>query len=168
MFAISSVQFSGSVISDSLWPHGLLHTRLPCPSPTSRACSNSCASSQWCHPTVVLYHPLLSCLQSFPTWWYFLMSQLYASGGQSVGASIWVLPMNSQGLFPLGWIGLISLQSKGLSRVFSSTTVWKHQSFCTQHSLWSNSHIPTWLLKKLLSWTLEILAFSFSSFFSYL
>ena len=156
-------------MSDSLQPQGLQTTRLPGPPPSPGACSNSHPLSRWCHPTTSpsVAH-FASCPQSFPASRSFPMSQLFASGGQNVGASISVLPMNIQGLFPLGWTGLIPLQSKGLSRVFSSTTVWTHQSFCTQHSFWSNSHIPTWLLKKLLSWTLEILAFSFSSFFSYL
>ena len=135
MFAISSVQFSGSVMSDSLWPHGLLHTRLPCPSPTSRACSNSCPSSWWCHPTISSsVVPFSSCLQSFLASGSFLMTQYFASGGQSTGvsASASVLPMNIQDWFSLGLTGLISLQSKGLSRVFSNNTVQKHQFFGTQ------------------------------------
>ena len=119
----SSIQ---SVMSSSLWPHGLQHTRPPCPSPTLRAYSNSCPSSWWCHPTisssVVLF---FSCLQFSPTWESFLMSRLCTSGGQSIGASPSPLvpPMNIQDRFPLGWTGWISLQSKGLSRVFSNTTV---------------------------------------------
>ena len=144
----SSVQ---SVMSNSLWPHGLQHTRPPCPSPTPRAYSNSCPSSWWCHPTisssVVLF---FSCLQFFPSWESFLMSQFCTLGGQSIGASpsALVSPMNIQDWFPLGWTGLISLQSKGLSRVFSKTTVQKHQFFSAQFSLWSNSYISTWLLEK--------------------
>ena len=124
--------------------HGLQHARLPSPSPTPRAYSNSCPSSQWCHPTasssVVPFSP---CLQSFPSLGSFPMSQFCASGGQSIGASAStsVLPKNIQDWSPLGWTGWISLQSKGLSRIFSNTTVQKHQFFGTQLSLWSNSHI---------------------------
>ena len=126
MFASSSVQFSCSVVSDSLQPHGLQHAWLPCPSPSPRACSDSCPLSQWCHPTIssaVL--PFSSCLQSFPASESFQMNQFFASGGQSIGASASasVLPMNIQDWFPLGLTALISLQSKGLSRVFSNTTV---------------------------------------------
>ena len=132
-----SVQFSHSVVSDSLQPHGLQHARLPCPSPTPGACSNSCPSNRWCHPS----HPLSSL--SPPA---FSVSQHQGlfqwvsslpSGGQSVGASAFtsVLPMNIQDSFPLGLTGLISLQSKGLSRVFSNTTVQKHQFFGAQLSL---------------------------------
>ena len=146
-----SVQFSHSVLSDSLRSHGLQHDRLPCPSPTPGACSNSRTSSRWCHPTISFsVIPFSSCLQSFPSSGSFLMNQFFASGGQSIGvsASASVLPMNIQDWFPLGWTGWISLQSKGLSRVFSNTTVQKHQLFCAQLSLWSNSHIHTWLLEK--------------------
>ena len=127
---ISSVQFSRSVVSDSLWPHGLWHTRLPCPSPTPRACSNSSPLSQWCHPTISSsVIPFSSCLQSFPASGSFPMSQLFASGGQSIGASASasVLPMNIQDWFPLEWTGWISLQSKGLSRVFSNAKVKKQR-----------------------------------------
>ena len=129
------LQFSRSVMSDSLWPHGLQHARLPCPSTTSGACSNSCPLSWWCHPTIS--SSLLSCLQSFPASGSFPISQFFTSGGQSIGvsASTSVLPMNTQDRFPLGWTGWISLQSKGLSRVFSNTTVQKHQFFSTQLSL---------------------------------
>ena len=112
-------------MSDSLWPHGLQHARPPCPSPILGVCSNSCPLSQWCHPTISFsVVPFSSCLKSFPGWGPFQMSQLLASGGQSIGvsASASVLPMNIQGWFPLGWTGWISLQSKGLSGVFSSTT----------------------------------------------
>ena len=146
----SSVQFSHSVTSDSLWPHGLQHARPPCPSPTPRACSNSCLSSQWCYPTISSSVVSFSCLQSFPASGSFPMSQFFTSGGQSIGvsASASVLPMNIQDWFPSGLTGLISLQSKGLSRVFSSTTVQKHQFFSTQLSLWFNSHIHIWLLEK--------------------
>ena len=126
-----------SVVSDSLQPHGLLHARPPCPSPTPGACSNSCPSSQWCHPTISSsVVPFSSCLQSFPAPGSFPVSQFFTSGGQSIGASASasVLPMNIQDYFPLGWTGLISFQSKGLSRVFSNTIVQKHQ-FCAQLSL---------------------------------
>ena len=141
---LSSLSYS--VMSYSLRPHGLQHARLPCSSPTSGACSNSCPLSQWCHPTISSFViPFSPCLQSFPASGPFPMSQSFASGGQSIGvsASASVLPMNIQGWFPLGWTGWISLQSKGLSRIFSSTTVQKHQL-----SLQSNSHIHTWLLEK--------------------
>ena len=126
-------QFSHSVIFDSLWPHGLQHARLPCPSPTPRAYSNSCQSSQWCYPTISSsVIPFSSCLQSFPVSGSSLMSQRFAWGGQSIGvsASTSILPVNIQDWFPLGWTGWISLQSKGLSRVFSNTTVQKHQLLC--------------------------------------
>ena len=126
---ISSVQFSHSVVSDSLWPHRLQHARPPCPLPTPGACSNSYPSSWWCHPTISssVCHPLLLLPSIFPSIRGFPMSQFFTSGGQSIGvsASASVLPMNIQDWFPLGWTGWISLQSKGLSRVFSSTTVWK-------------------------------------------
>ena len=140
-----AVQFSCSVMSDSLWPHG--HSRPPCPSPTPRVYSNSCPLSQWFHPTisssVVPFSTCLQsfffifCLQSFPASGSFPMSQLFASGGQNIGvsASTSVLPMNIQDWSPLGWTGWISLQSKGLSRVSSNTTVQKHQFFSTQLSL---------------------------------
>ena len=119
-------------------PHVLQHTRLPCPSPAPGAYSNSCPSSQQCHPTISSsVVPLSSCLQSFPASGSFLMSQFFTSGGQSIGASASasILPMSIQDLFPLGWTGFISLQSKGLSRVRSNTTVPKHQFFSTQLSL---------------------------------
>ena len=122
-----------------------------CPSLSPRVCSNSYPLSQWCHPTICSsVAPFSFCLQSFPASGSFPMSQLFTSGGQSIGVSALAsaLPMNIQGWFPLGLIGLISLQSKGLSRVFSSTTVWKHQFFNTLPFLWSNSHICTWLLEK--------------------
>ena len=128
---------SHSVVSDSLYPHGLQHARLPCPSPTPRAYSNLCPSS-WCHPTISSsVIPFSSCLQSFPVSGAFPMSQFFASGGQSIGVSVSasVLPMNTQDWSPLGWTGWISLQSKGLSRVFSNTIVQKHQYFGTQLSL---------------------------------
>ena len=111
----------------------------------SRSCSNSCPLSQWCHPTISFSVIPLSCLLSFPASESFLMSQLFASGGQSIGASASVLPMNTQDWFPLSLTGLISLQSKGLSKVFSNTTIQNHQFFSTQPSLSFNSHIHTWL-----------------------
>ena len=117
-------------MSDSLQPQRLQHARHPCPSPTSRACSNSCPSSRWCHPTISSSVVSFSSHhQSFPASGSFQMSQFFISGSQSIGASASVLPMNIQDWFPLGWTGLISLQSKGLSRVFSNPTVWKHQFF---------------------------------------
>ena len=130
-------QFSHSVVSDSLWPHGLQHARHPCPSPTTRTYSNSCPSSQWCHLTISSSVAPFSCLQSFPALGSFPVSQFFASGSQSIGvsASASVLPMNIQDWFTLGWTGWISLQSKGLSRVFSNTTVQKHQFFGTHLSL---------------------------------
>ena len=124
---------------------------LPCPLPTPRVCSNSCPLSQWCHPTISSsVIPFSSCLQSFPASGSFQMSQFFASGDQSIGASASasVLPVNIQDWFPLGLTGLISLQSKGLSRIFSNTTVQKHQFFNTQPSLWSSSHIHTRPLEK--------------------
>ena len=145
------VHFSCSVMSDSLWPHRLQHTRLPCLSPTPKTYPNSCPSSSWSHPTTSSsVIPFSSCLQSFPASESFLRSQFFASGGQSIGvsASASVLPMNIQDWFPLEWTGLISLQSKGLSRVFSNTTAQKHEFFGTQLSLWSNSQIHIWLLEK--------------------
>ena len=122
----ASVQFSHSVVSDSLWPHEPQHARPPCPSPTPRVHPNPCTLSQWCHPTISSsVIPFSSCLQSFPASGSFQMSQLFASGGQSIGvsASTLVLPMNTQDWSPLERTGWISLQSKGLSRVFSNTTV---------------------------------------------
>ena len=124
-----SVQFSHSVMSNSLRPHGMQHTRLPCPSPTPGAYSNSCPPSRWCHQTISSYvFPFSSHLQSFPESGSFPRHQFFASGGQSIGisASASVLPVNIQDWFPLGWTGWISLWSKGLSRVFSKTTVQKH------------------------------------------
>ena len=143
-------QFSCSVMSDSLRPHGLQHTRLPCPSPTPRVYSNSCPLSRWCHTTISSsVIPFSSCLQFFPAWGSVQMSQFFTSGGQSIGISalVSVLPVNIQDWFPLGLTGLISLQSKRLSRVFSSTTAGKHEFFGAQPSLWSSSHTHTWLLE---------------------
>ena len=138
---------SHSVMSNSLQPHGLQHARLPCPSPTPRACSHSCPLSWWCYPTISSsVIPFSSSLQSFTTSGSFQMSHFFASGGQSIGisASASVLPMNIQDWFPLGWTSLISLQSKRMLRVFSNTTLQKHQLFGAQLSIWSNSHIHTW------------------------
>ena len=135
---ISSDWFSHSVMSDSLWPHGLQHTRLPCPSSTLGACSNSCPSSWWCHLAISSsVIPFSSCPQSFPASESFLMSQLFPSVGQSVGvsASASVLPMSIQDQFPLGCTGWTSLQSKELSRVSSKPTVQKHQFFGSLTSL---------------------------------
>ena len=131
---------------DSFRCHGLQHARPPCPSPTPGVYSNSCPSSWRCHPTISFsVSPFSSCLQFFPASGSLPVSQFFASGGQSIGvsASASVLPMNIQDRFPLGWTGWISLQSKGLSRVFSNTTVRRHQFFGAQLSLWSNSHIHT-------------------------
>ena len=137
---MSAKHFSSVQSLTCVWlqHHGLQHSRLPCPSPTPGAYSNSCSSSRWCHPTISSsVMPFSSCLQSFPASGSFQMSQLFASGGQSTGvsASTSDLPMNTQDWSPLGWTGWISLQSKGLSRVFSNTTVQKHQFFSTQLSL---------------------------------
>ena len=152
--------FSSSVMSNILQPHGLQHVRLPCSSPYREACSNSCPSSQWCHPiTSSSVVPFSSHLQSFPASGAFPMSQLFPSGGQSTGASASasVLPMNIQNWFPWGWTGLTSLQSKGLSRVFSNTTVQKHQFFSAQLS---NFQIHTYMTTRkataLTIWTLLV------------
>ena len=143
--------FSCSVVSDFLRSHGLQHARLPCPSPSTGACSNSCTSSQWCHPTILSSVVPFSCLQSFPASVFSNESVLQISGQSTrVSASASVFPMNIQDWFPLGLTGLI-LQSKGLARVFN-TTVQEHQFFSTQLSLWFNSHICTWLLDKPQLW----------------
>ena len=149
--SFSSVQFSCSVVSDSLRPHELQHARPPCPSPTPGVHSDSCPSSQWCHPAISSsVIPFSSCPQSFPASESFPVSQLFAWGGQSTGASASasVLPMSIQDWSPLEWTGWISLQSKGVSRVFSNTTVQKHQFFGAQPSSQSNSHIHTWPQEK--------------------
>ena len=148
----SSVQFSCSVMSNSLLPHKSQHVRPPCPSPTPGVYSNSCPLSRWCHPAISSsVVPFSSCPQSLPASGSFPMSQLFfAWGGQSIGVSALasVLPMNTQDWFPLEWTGWISLQSKGLLRVFSNTIVQKHQFFSAQPSSQSNSHIHTWPLEK--------------------
>ena len=151
MIIKSPLLLSRSVVSDSLWPHGLQHTSLPCPSPFPGAYSNSCPLSQWCHPTISSsVIPFSSCPQSFPASGSFLMSQFFESGSQTIGASASasIFPMNIQDWFPLGLTGLISLQPKGLSKVFSNTTVQKHQFFGAQplygptltsiHDYWKN------------------------------
>ena len=146
-----SVQFSHSVVSNSLQPHESQHMRPPCPSPTPGFHPNQCPSSRWCHPTISSsVVPFSFCLQSFPASGSFPVSQLFAWGGQSTGvsAATSVLPMNTQNWSPLGWTDWISLQSKGLSKVLFKTTVQKHQFFCIQLSLESNSHIYAWLLEK--------------------
>ena len=155
----SLVQFSHSVMANSLQPHGLQHTRPPCPSPTPGIYSNSCPLNRWCHPTISSsVIPFSSCLQSFLASGPFPMSQFFASHGQSIRvlASTSVLPMNIQHWFPLGWTGWISLQSKGFSRVFSSTIVQKHQFFSVQLCSQSNSHIHTWLTRKSIALTRQI------------
>ena len=153
----SSVHFSHSVVSDSLWPHGLQHTRPPCPSFTPGVYSNSCPLSWWCHPIISSSVIPFSHIQFLLASGSFQVSQFFASTGQSIGvsASTSVLPMNIQDWFPLGWTGWISLQSKGLSRVFSNTTVQKHQFFSTQLSLESNSH-PYMTNEKNIAFTRQI------------
>ena len=146
-----SIQFSRSVVSDSLQPHELQHARPPCPSPTPGVHWNSRPSSQWCHPAISSsVIPFSSCPQSLPASESFPMSQLFAWGDQSIGVSALssVLPKNTQDWSPLGWTGWISLQSKELSRVFSNTTIQKHQFFSAQPSSQSNSHIHTWPQEK--------------------
>ena len=147
----SSVQFSHSVVSDSSWTRESQHARPSCPSPTPGVYSDSCPSSWWCYSAISSsVVPFSSCPQSLPASGSFQMSQLFAWDGQSIGvsASALVLPMNTQDWFPLGWTGWISLQSKRLSRVFSNTTVQKHQFFSNQLSSQSNSHTHTWPLEK--------------------
>ena len=149
---ICSVRFSSvAQLCPTLRPHESQHARPPCPSLTPRVHSDSCPSSQWCYLAISSsVIPFFSCPQSFPASGSFQMSQIFASGGQSIGlsASTSVLPMNTQDWSPLGWTGWISLQSKGLSRVFPNTTVQKYQFFGTQLSSQSHSHIHTWLLEK--------------------
>ena len=146
-----TLQFSRSVVSDSLRPHELQHARPPCPSPTPGVYPHSCVSSRWCHPAISSsVVPFSSCPQSLPASGSFPMSQLFTWGGQSIRVSALasVLSMNTQDWFPLEWTGWMSLQSKGLSGVFSDTTVQKHQFFGAQLSSQSNSHIHTWPLEK--------------------
>ena len=146
-FSISSVQFSRSAVSDSLRPHESQHARPPCPSPTPGVHSDSHPLSQWCHPAISSsLVPFSSCPQSLPASESFPMSQLFTWGGQRIGVSALAsfVPKNTQDWSPWGWAGWISLQSKGLSRVFSNTTVQKHQFFGTQLSSQSNSHIHTY------------------------
>ena len=146
-----SVQFSHSLVSDSLRPHESQHARPPCPSPTPEVYSNSRASSRWCHPAIsTSVIPFCPCSQSLPASGSFPVSQVFTWGGQSIGvsASASVLPMNTQDWSPSEWTGWISLQSKGLSRVFYNTTVQKHQFFSAQLCSQSNSHIHTWPLEK--------------------
>ena len=154
-WTMSLSQFSLLVVASSLRPHQLQHAGLPCPSPALGAFSNLCPSSQWHHPTISSsVVPFSFYLQSFPTPGSFPMSHLFASGGQSIRVSVSasVLTMNIQDSFPLGLTGLISLQSKGLSRIFSNTKFQNYKFFGTQLSLWSNSHIHMWLLEKPKLW----------------
>ena len=147
----SSVQFSHSVVSDSLWCHKSQHARTPCPSPAPRFHSDSCPLIQWYHPAISSsVIPFSSCPQSLPASESFPMSQLFTWGGQSTGVSALAsfLPKKSKGWSPSQWTGWLSLQSKGISRVFSNTTVQKHQFFGAKFSSQSNSHIHTWLLEK--------------------
>ena len=149
--SVSSVQFSRSVLSNSLWPHESQHARPPCPSPTPGVYPNSWPLSRWCHPAISSsVVPFSSCPQSLPASGSFPMSQLFTWGGQSTGvsASVSVLPKDTQDWSPLGWTGWISLQSKELSRVFSNTTIQKHQFFGAHLSSQSNSPIHTWPLEK--------------------
>ena len=146
---VPSVQFSRSVVSDSLQPHKLQHARLPCPSPTPGVYSNTGPSSRRCHPAISSsVIPFSSCPQSLSASGSFPMDQNFTWGGQSTGVSASALPMITQDWSPLGWTSWISLQSKGLSRVFSNTIVQKHQFFGPQLSSQSNSHIHTWALEK--------------------
>ena len=167
---VSSVQFSCSVVSDSLGPHGLQHARRPCPSLTPGVYSNSCTLSQWCHPTISSsVIPFCPCLHSFPASESFLMSWLFASGGQNIGASASasVPVVNIQDWFPLGLTGLISLQSKGLSRVFSNTTAQKYQFFGIQPSLWSNSHNPYMTTGKTIALTIWTFVLEGQQYFNF-
>ena len=150
-WAYTLLLFSCSVVSDSLQSHESQHAKPPCPSPTPGVHPNPCPSSRWCHPAISSSVVSSSCPQCLPASESFPVSQLFAWGAQSTGVSALAsfLPKNTQGWSPFEWTGRISLQSKGLSRVFSSTTSWKHQSFGTQPSLWSKSHTHTWLLEKL-------------------
>ena len=147
----SLVELKSSIVSSSLRPHGLEHTKHRCPSLSPGICANSCPLSRWCHPTILSSGSLFSCCsQSFPVPGSFPVSHLFTSDSQSIGASTSasVLPMNIQSWFPLELTGLISMLSKGLTSVFSSTTIQKLQFFSTQSSLWSNSHSYTWVMEK--------------------
>ena len=151
LYMYVSVQFSSVQSLSRVWPHDLQHARPPCPSPTTGDHSNSCPLSQWCHPAISSsVVPFSSCPQSLPASESFPMSQFFTWGGQCTGVSALAsfFPMHTEDWFPLGWTSWISMQSKGLSRVFSNTTVQKHQFFGAQLSLWSISHIHTWLLEK--------------------
>ena len=146
-----SCLFSCQVVFNYLRPHGLEYARPHCPSPSPRVCPSSCSLNWWCHPTISSsVIPFSFCPQSFPASGSFLMSWLFTTGGHSTGASASasIVPMGIQDWSPSGWTGWISLQSNSLSRVFSNTTVQKHQFFGTQSSLWSSSHICTWLLER--------------------
>ena len=157
-------------MSDCLRPHEPQHARPPCPSPTPGVYSDSCPSSQWCHPAISSsVIPFSSCPQSLPALGSFPMSNLFTWGGQSIGvsASVSFLPMNTQDWSPLGWTRWISLQSKGLSRVFSNTTVQKHQFFGAQLSSQSNSHIHTWPLDLPIH-TAKSSVFSYQIYFSFI
>ena len=148
LFPESLLLLSSQVISDFLRPRGLQCTRLPCPSPSPRVFPSSWPLNQWCHSTIPSVTPLFSCLQSFPASGSFPINRLFTSGGQSIRASASVLPMSIQCWFSLRLTSLISLLSKGLSKVFSSTTVWKHHFFGALPSLRFNSLIRTWLLER--------------------
>ena len=162
--------FSVTQLCPTFPPHGLQHARVPCPSLSPGVCLSSCPLSWWCYLTVSSSAtPFSFCLQSFPASGSFPMSRLFKSGGQSIRASASVLPMNIKDWFPLGLTGLVSLLSKGLSTVFSNTTVQKHQFFGAQPSLWSSSHIHTWLLEKpqlwLYNWQSDVFIFNILSRF---
>ena len=148
LYYVDKLLFSQSMVSNSLQPHGLQHARLPCSSPSPGVCSSSCPLSQWCHPTISSSVIPFSYLQSFPASGSFPISWLFAPGGQSIRASASVLPVNIQGWYPLELTGWISLQSEGLSRVFSTITVRRHQFFGAQPFLLSSFHICMWQLEK--------------------
>ena len=148
LYYVDKLLFSQSMVSNSLQPHGLQHARLPCSSPSPGVCSSSCPLSQWCHPTISSSVIPFSYLQSFPASGSFPISWLFAPGGQSIRASASVLPVNIQGWYPLELTGWISLQSEGLSRVFSTITVRRHQIFGAQPFLLSSFHICMWQLEK--------------------
>ena len=160
---------------DSLWPHGLQHTRFLCSPRSPGVCSNSCPLSRWCHPTISFsFTPFSSCPQSCPVSGSFPMSLFFTSGGQSIGTSFSIDPSNEHsGFIPLGLTGLTSLLSKGLSGVFSSIMIWKHQFFRAEPCLWSNSHIHTWLLEKIIAlaiWTFvgKVMSLLFNTMFRFI